>query len=300
MSAGFVPSWIRWFCCGIWRCCRQRNKTSTGNRLPGGCNRTAATSSAGVSAGIAYLAALAEITLRDDRRAISHYEFKWVNGSLGSRCFHRRQEHHHAAPPETGFTFMRTNIPEKLLKIVEEIDEHGNASLTRLTVLKKWLERPERLSAFAIWGRGARGFSQRQDYGAGRRIFPGRRGRCWQVWTKFGRDWTGRRHRRCMTACGIFKRISKPTVGSRAHRPQLEPHAGGAGSVNLPWHLDSSTHGYKLAADYCQHYDPRYGNGLNGSSRRRLRKSSDSCSPLKLWKMGRNESSYTARLSTSS
>ena len=36
---------------------------------------------------------------------------------------------------------MRTNIPEKLLKIVEEIDENGNASLTRLTVLKKWLER---------------------------------------------------------------------------------------------------------------------------------------------------------------
>ena len=24
--------------------------------------------------------------------------------------------------------------------------------------------------------------------------------------------------------------------------------------------------GYKLAADYCQNYDPRYGNGLNGPS----------------------------------
>ena len=46
---------------------------------------------------------------------------------------------------------MRTNIPEKLLKIVEEIDERGSASLTRLTVLKKWFGRPERLSAFAIW-----------------------------------------------------------------------------------------------------------------------------------------------------
>jgi hypothetical protein len=33
------------------------------------------------------------------------------------------------------------------------------------------------------------------------------------------------------------------------------------------WHLDSSARGYKLAADYCQHYDPRYGNGLNGPSR---------------------------------
>src|SRR5947207_562565 len=46
---------------------------------------------------------------------------------------------------------MRTNIPEKLSNIVEEIDDRGGASLTRLTVLKKWFERTERLSAFAIW-----------------------------------------------------------------------------------------------------------------------------------------------------
>jgi hypothetical protein len=59
---------------------------------------------------------------------------------------------------------MRTNIPEKLLNIVEEIDEHGNASLTRLTVLKKWLERPERLSAFAIWV-AARATSRKGKWG---------------------------------------------------------------------------------------------------------------------------------------
>ena len=45
---------------------------------------------------------------------------------------------------------MRTNIPEKLLKIVDEIDADGSANLTKLAVLKKWFERPERLSAFAI------------------------------------------------------------------------------------------------------------------------------------------------------
>ena len=32
---------------------------------------------------------------------------------------------------------MRTKIPEKLLIIAGGIDEHGSASLTRLTVLKK-------------------------------------------------------------------------------------------------------------------------------------------------------------------
>lgn len=46
---------------------------------------------------------------------------------------------------------MRTNIPEKLLKIADDIGEHGSANLTRLTVLKKWFEKPDRLSAFAVW-----------------------------------------------------------------------------------------------------------------------------------------------------
>ena len=46
---------------------------------------------------------------------------------------------------------MRTNIPEKLLKIADAIAEQGNVPLTRLTVLKEWFERPGRLLAFAVW-----------------------------------------------------------------------------------------------------------------------------------------------------
>jgi hypothetical protein len=46
---------------------------------------------------------------------------------------------------------MRTDIPEKLLKIAHDIKANGQANLTRLTVLKKWFERPERLIAFAVW-----------------------------------------------------------------------------------------------------------------------------------------------------
>jgi hypothetical protein len=46
---------------------------------------------------------------------------------------------------------MRTAIPEKILKIIEDINTQGNASLTRLTVLKKWFEAPGRLSAFGLW-----------------------------------------------------------------------------------------------------------------------------------------------------
>jgi hypothetical protein len=45
------------------------------------------------------------------------------------------------------------------------------------------------------------------------------------------------------------------------------------------WHAEASTelsrtsspsHGYKLAADYCRHFDSRYGNSLNGPSRTKI------------------------------
>ena len=32
----------------------------------------------------------------------------------------------------------------------------------------------------------------------------------------------------------------------------------------------SPTEGYKLAADFCQHYDSHYGNSLNGPSRTKI------------------------------
>jgi len=46
---------------------------------------------------------------------------------------------------------MRTDVPEKLLKIVDDIDAKGDVNLTRLTVLKKWFEKPGRLAPFALW-----------------------------------------------------------------------------------------------------------------------------------------------------
>ncbi|HUB68205.1 MAG TPA: hypothetical protein VL981_12035 [Candidatus Methylacidiphilales bacterium] len=42
-------------------------------------------------------------------------------------------------------------VPQKLLKIVEDIDARGNVNLTKLTALKKWFEHPGQLPAFAVW-----------------------------------------------------------------------------------------------------------------------------------------------------
>jgi hypothetical protein len=46
---------------------------------------------------------------------------------------------------------VRTNIPEKLLRIASDIEEKGPQELTRLTVLKQWFSDPLRLSSFAIF-----------------------------------------------------------------------------------------------------------------------------------------------------
>lgn len=46
---------------------------------------------------------------------------------------------------------MRTSIPEKILRIVDDLDRHGSVPLTRLTVLEQWFRDPHRLSAFGLW-----------------------------------------------------------------------------------------------------------------------------------------------------
>ncbi len=40
-------------------------------------------------------------------------------------------------------------------------------------------------------------------------------------------------------------------------------------------HGDPPTEGYRLAAAYCEHYDPRYGTGLNGPSVNRIEEIAD-------------------------
>ncbi|HYL11635.1 MAG TPA: hypothetical protein VEV41_01275 [Terriglobales bacterium] len=64
------------------------------------------------------------------------------------------------------------------------------------------------------------------------------------------------------------------------------------GVIIYLWHLDSPDLSYKLAGDYCQHYDSRYGKGLSDPSRTKIEEiiRCDSFSPLKRWKKNRNES----------
>jgi len=165
---------------------------------------------------------------------------------------------------------MRTSAPEKLLKVVDEIDEHGHASLTRLTVLKKWFERPKRLPAFALWV-AARAVSRKgKTGGAAAALFLEARALLAgldKITPKLERQTAHRLHDRLRDFQNEYKNQQWGPVRI-VHNWNLLLVEEALG-ICL-WHADSPSHGYKLAANYCCHYDSRYGNSLNGPSRAKI------------------------------
>ena len=165
---------------------------------------------------------------------------------------------------------MRTSVPEKIIKIIDEIDAKGNANLTRLTVLKKWFEHPGRLPAFGLWVAARAASRKGKTAGAAGELFD--------------------EARALLAGCDIGEpgpdRTAAKDLYQRLQNFQNEYQNQEWGPVRIVrhwnlllveegldiylWHHDSPSYGYKLAADYCQHHDLRYGNGLNGPSRAKL------------------------------
>lgn len=170
---------------------------------------------------------------------------------------------------------MRTKIPEKLIKIIDDIDAEGNASLTRLTVLKKWFEAPgrknsNRLRAFAVWV-ARRALSRKgKTAGVAGELFSEARALLdglGQVYPTLQAKAAADLHQRLREFQNEFNFQQWGAVRIINNWNLLLVEQ--ALAIWL-WHHDSPSHGYKLAADYCQHYDSRYGNGLNGPSRTKL------------------------------
>ena len=161
---------------------------------------------------------------------------------------------------------MRTAIPEKLLKIAEDIQEHGSVNVTRLTVLKKWFERSTRLKSFAVF---------------------------------IAKQASGRKGKTTGEAAELFKEARALLAGQPRYKPTLprkkaeqlyenlrafqsEYEQQRWGPVRIIHNLQlllvekslriylsnsaSPSDGYRLAAQYCENYDPRYGQSLNGPS----------------------------------
>jgi hypothetical protein len=164
----------------------------------------------------------------------------------------------------------RTTISDKLREIVVAIEQHGSVNLTRLTVIKKWLEVPNHLSSFAIF------IADR----ASRRK------------TKTTKE-AGELIREARTLLADVDELAPNIPHKAATRLHLSLHAFQNEQRNIPWgpvriisdhnlfliecglhiylgHGDTPTEGYRLAANYSENYDSRYGNSLNGFSRKRI------------------------------
>lgn len=162
---------------------------------------------------------------------------------------------------------MRTTVPDKLIKIAREIEESGSASITRLTVLKKWFEQdPKRLSSFVV-------FIARQAL-AGKGKISG------EAVALFGE--AGKLLEATEMYDPKLDRSVAEKLYRRLHKFQSEYKNQQWGSVRTihDWSLflvedairiyllstGSASDGYRLAAAYCQNYDPKYGNNLNEPS----------------------------------
>jgi hypothetical protein len=164
-------------------------------------------------------------------------------------------------------TNMRITVPEKLIKIAREIVESGSASLTRLTVLKKWIEQdPKRLSSFVV-------FIARQALA----------GECKtsQESVELFRE-AGELLKETAMYDPKLDRNAAEKLSRRLNEFQCEYKKQQWGPVRIihNWNLflvedalriylksnGAVSDGYRLASEYCQNYDPKYGRNLNGPS----------------------------------
>ena len=165
---------------------------------------------------------------------------------------------------------MKTKVPEKLRKVIAEIDAQGNASLTKLTVLKKWFEPPGRLSVFALWVAVRAVSHKAKKEGQAAELFREAEALLSDLdlsKPELRRGAAQSLHSRLRNFQNEYQNQQWATVRIVHHWDLMLVEEGLA--IHL-WHADSPSRGYKLAADYCQHYDSRYGNGLNGPSRAKI------------------------------
>ena len=169
---------------------------------------------------------------------------------------------------------MRTAVPERILKVIADLEAQGDVPLTRLTVLKKWFEQqPARMPAFGLWvARRASGRKGKTKGEAGAlldeaRALLGPGSTRESVFQRIDPEAARNLHERTRGFQNQFQNQHWGPVRIIECWPLLLVEKGLALHAGLETH---PTAGYKLAADSAQNYDPRYGNGLNGPSRGKL------------------------------
>jgi hypothetical protein len=161
-------------------------------------------------------------------------------------------------------------IQDKLASIIAEIDRTGHADIMRLTVLKKWFKHPKRLAAFGLWvaqravarGDAATGAAKDLFTQAQALLIDNTPAGSRPSWEE-----AERLHRRLRLFQNRFQRQTWGPVRIIDSWELLLIEEG----LNLYLNVNASpTDGYRLAVDDCAHYDPRFGQDLNGPSRAKI------------------------------
>jgi hypothetical protein len=162
------------------------------------------------------------------------------------------------------------NVSQKLQKVVADVKGCGNANLTRLTVLKKWSEKPDRLPSFGIFIANQASRQTRKTTREAVELFREVHEILVDVdifEPNIPRAEATRLHARLAVFQNEHRKIRSTTL-RLIHNQKL--FLVESGLRLYLWHGNSPVEGYHLAANYCEHYDPRYGNGLNGPSVNRI------------------------------
>ena len=166
---------------------------------------------------------------------------------------------------------LRTGVPEKVVLILQDIEQFGSQESSRLTVLKKWFQVPSRLKSFAIFiakrassRSGKAKFGEKELFKLSRELLKR---------TDVGSPSIDKRKARalCRKLCA-FQRDHKRTRWAVVRI--IKNWNLFLVEQGLQIYLDSANDpaaGYKLASDYCRHYDPRYGSTLNSGSTQKLK-----------------------------
>lgn len=168
---------------------------------------------------------------------------------------------------------MKSSTCDKLLKIIDDIDKTGNASLTRLTVLKKWFEKPGRLVPFAVWIARRSAAKRGKTSGEAGKLLDEARALIGQG---FGED----KVRPKLNKAALEELHDRMQEFQNEHRRQQWTVERKIKNWNLLvvekafaivlWYPDSPAYGYELAVAYAKNHDSKHGDGLNGPSRTKI------------------------------
>lgn len=169
---------------------------------------------------------------------------------------------------------MPITIHDKLASIVTQIDRTGWTETQRLTVLKKWFREDGRAVAFALWMIDRITAQDSPSLDEARVLLTDARSLLKTLHESKSLHYPAINalHARLHAFHSDYRRISYGSVRIIADWSVL--------LLEMAFEIcrspgDQSAAGYQLAARYCEHYDARYGNALNGPSRERVQAIAD-------------------------